>query len=100
ALPFVPRQLNRSALHSYLAYEYVPAPESIFCGIRKLPAGHSLEIRLDGSTQGCLTTDWRPYEYWNVQFLTPETKLRSVDEYAQELRTLLRAAVARRLISD
>lgn len=100
ALPFVARQLNISALQSYLAYEYVPAPESIFCDIQKLPAGHYLEIRLDGSTRGYLTAHWQPHEYWNVQFLSPETKRYSLDDYAQELRTLLKAAVARRLISD
>ena len=100
ALPAVPRQLNLDALQSYLRYEYIPAPESIFSGIRKLPAGHYLEIPLGGSAQGRLASGWRPHQYWDVQFQTAETRPRSVDDYAQELRELLKAAVARRLISD
>lgn len=100
ALPEVPRRLNLQALRSYLEYEYVPSPESIFYGIQKLPAGHYLQIRLDGSAQGHLTADWQPRQYWDVHFQNLETNERSIDEYAQELRTLLREAVARRLISD
>ncbi|MBV9228424.1 MAG: asparagine synthase (glutamine-hydrolyzing) [Chloroflexi bacterium] len=99
-LPFVPRHLNLHALQSYLSYEYVPSPESIFTDIRKLPAGHCLEIRLDGSAQGRQTADWRPHKYWDVQFQTTETGSRSVQDYAHELRELLRKAVRRCLISD
>ena len=99
-LPVVPRQLNLHALQAYLMYEYIPAPESIFSGIQKLPAGHYLEILLDGSAQGKLTSDWQPQQYWDVQFHTTEIRPRSIDDYAQELRELLKAAVARRLVSD
>ena len=100
ALPWVPHRLNPHALQAYLRYEYVPAPESIFYSIQKLPAGHFLQMRLDGSAQGMLTADWQPRRYWDVHFQNLETSERSIDDYAQELRTLLKAAVARRLISD
>src|SRR5882672_698599 len=36
----VPRDLDGEALVQYLACEYVPAPQSIFKGVRKLPAAH------------------------------------------------------------
>jgi asparagine synthase (glutamine-hydrolysing) len=98
ALPQVPRRLSMQALQSYLMYEYVPAPESIFADIQKLPAGHFLEIQLDGSEQGCHTLGWRPQPYWEVRF--QEQPRRSIDEYVEELKMLLKAAVARRLISD
>ena len=100
ALPWMPRRLNLHALQTYLQYEYVSAPESIFYGIQKLPAGHFLQIRLDGSSQGLLTADWQPQQYWDVHFQTLESSERSIDDYAQELRALLKAAVSRRLISD
>jgi asparagine synthase (glutamine-hydrolysing) len=98
-LPWVARQLNVHALQSYLTYEYVPAPESIFEGIQKLPAGHYLEIQLDGSAERNCTSDWQPQQYWNVQF-SAETVKRSAHDYAHELRDLLKKAVARRLVSD
>jgi asparagine synthase (glutamine-hydrolysing) len=100
SLPTVPRELNLHALQSYLVYEYVPSPESIFTGIRKLPAAHFLKFQLDGSAQGRQTTDWDPQQYWDVRFQESEESRRSVDDYAQELRELLKKAVARCLISD
>lgn len=104
SLPWVSQRLNLHALQSFLVYEYVPSPESIFTDIQKLPAGHYLEIRLDSSAWGHLTADWRPRQYWDVRFGIDageaETKQHSIADYTHELRTLLRAAVARRLISD
>ena len=99
-VPQVPRQLNMQALQSFLVYEYIATPASIFVGIQKMPAGHFLDIALDGSAQGHTTTDWHPQQYWDMHFQHTPAENRSVADYADELRTLLQAAVARRLISD
>ena len=40
--PSCSRELDLDALEAYLAFSSVPAPHSIFSGIRKLPAGHLL----------------------------------------------------------
>ena len=40
--PALTPSLDLVALHHYLTYQYVPAPWSIFEGIRKLPPGHLL----------------------------------------------------------
>ncbi|AMV36007.1 asparagine synthase (glutamine-hydrolyzing) [Planctomyces sp. SH-PL62] len=40
--PEVPRALDPDGLARYLFYEYVPAPYSIWQGVRKLPRGHVL----------------------------------------------------------
>jgi asparagine synthase (glutamine-hydrolysing) len=52
ALPGVERRFSSAALGLYLDYRYVPGPETLFDGIRKLPPGHAavwrsgrLEIR-------------------------------------------------------
>ncbi len=42
AHPQVGRELDRHSLAQYLFYEYVPAPGSIWKGLRKLPRGHVL----------------------------------------------------------
>ncbi|MBE3557895.1 MAG: asparagine synthase (glutamine-hydrolyzing) [Ktedonobacteraceae bacterium] len=100
-LPWLARRLNLHALQTYLRCEYIPAPDSIFEGIRKLPAGHLLEIPLDGSAMGRLSDDWQASQYWDVRFGVPEqADRRTVDDYAEELRCLVKAAVARRLVSD
>lgn len=100
AFPKVPRELNLAALQTYLTYEYVPAPESVFEGIQKLPPGHFLDIALDGLAQGHKTADWHPQQYWNVSFTEAGKDKRSEEDYAQELGVLLKQAVARRLLSD
>jgi asparagine synthase (glutamine-hydrolysing) len=100
AYPEVPRQLSTPALQAYLIYEYVPGPESIFTGIHRLPAGHYLEVQLDGRDRGRHTADWHAEQYWDVRFRPDAPGRWSVEEYACELRELLRAAVKRRLISD
>lgn len=101
AYPKVPRQLNLQALQSYLAYEYVASPDSIFHHVRKLPAGHYLEIPLDDYGKGTRCDDWhwQPRCYWDVQFRSPHES-RPVACYEEELECLLKAAVKRRLISD
>ena len=44
AHPKVPRNLDHQALSQYLSYEYVPSPQSIFQGVKKLPPGHTLTL--------------------------------------------------------
>lgn len=47
ALPHAP-QIDEASLDSYLAHRAVPAPFTLFTGIRKLPAGHRLRVGADG----------------------------------------------------
>jgi asparagine synthase (glutamine-hydrolysing) len=55
--PSVPRRLDPDGLARYLFYEYVPAPSSIWGGIKKLPPAHVL-VWEDGKTS--LTRYWSP----------------------------------------
>ena len=52
------RRSTRGALRDYLFHGYVPAPKTIFRGISKLPAGHTLMLggraRLDRTILGAL----------------------------------------------
>src|SRR5438105_7049525 len=38
----IPRTINHSALDEYLLYRYVPTPNTLFKGVMKLPAAHTL----------------------------------------------------------
>ena len=57
----LPRRLDRVALDDYLTFNYVPAPRTMFDGIRKLPAAHALVW--DGSGDG-QSVQVRPY--WDL----------------------------------
>jgi asparagine synthase (glutamine-hydrolysing) len=82
-------ELDRQSLYHYVGYEFVPAPSTMFAGIKKLPAGHMLLLEA-----GAL--DVRPY--WDVKFEPDETL--SEDTCIAEVRRLLGEAVAKRLMSD
>ena len=64
--PDVPRRLSPEGLARYLFYEYVPAPHSIWEGIKKLPPAHVL-VRENGKTT--LHRYWSPR--WTCPFLRP-----------------------------
>jgi asparagine synthase (glutamine-hydrolysing) len=57
AVPGCPREIDATAIDEYLLYQYVPHPNSIFRGIRKLPPGH-LAIYQDG--QLSVEQYWQP----------------------------------------
>jgi asparagine synthase (glutamine-hydrolysing) len=84
----VDRALDWEALERYLSFHFIPAPASIFKGVRKLPAGHVLVCRPHGLT---LT------EYWDVPLGTEE---RPPGEVRERLQELLVEAVKIRLRSD
>lgn len=92
--PELPREIDPTALHNYLSLNYIPAPETIYRSVRKLPQGHYLtwqagrmEIR----------------QYWNLRYGGidgSDGKPRPEAWYAERLLELLKAAVKRHLISD
>jgi asparagine synthase (glutamine-hydrolysing) len=90
AHPAVTTSVNLEALRQYLAFDYIPAPLSIYRGIQKLPAAHALTLE-DGRIE-----TWR---YWQPSYrkLDPAP---SEDEAAQRLRELLADSVRLRLVAD
>jgi len=91
AHPDVPRQLDEAAIPAYLTFGYVPTPRTFFAGIRSLPPGHVLTLVAGG--------DPRIECYWEPPLRVPGPKP-SLDGAAIEIRSLLEAAVRRRLITD
>ncbi|WP_422770207.1 asparagine synthase (glutamine-hydrolyzing) [Plantactinospora sp. WMMC1484] len=87
--PGLERRLDLVALHHYLSYQYVPAPWSIYQGIRKLPPGHLLSWQ-DG------TAEIR--RYWKLD-CTPHA-VPDEDEAAEQLRERLLDAVRVRMVSE
>ncbi len=89
--PQVPRALNRQALYDYLGFEFVPAPETLFEGIQKLPAGHHLKLTADGVAT---VTPW-----WELS-MRPADPPPSRREAVDRLRGELETAVQSHLVSD
>ncbi|MFN0299636.1 MAG: asparagine synthase (glutamine-hydrolyzing) [Burkholderiales bacterium] len=89
-LPEVERGIDRVAVAQFFRLGFVPAPDTAFRGIRKLPAG----CRLVADEQGV-----RVEQYWDLEFepRRPEWRL---DECRGELRTLLQQVVADQMVAD
>ena len=85
----VPLSPDPRAIDHFLALHYVPAPNTAFQGIYKLPAAHWLEVR-----HGQIETG----RYWQLHY-TPKQPLTEQDAMA-ELRWRLAEAVRLRLVSD
>ncbi len=83
------RSLDPEAIDIFLAQQFIPAPFTIYEAVKKLLPGHLIEIRgSDVST--------RPY--WEPSFTPKPTA--DVEELSDELRSLCRSAVRRRLESE
>jgi len=83
------KEIDPLSLARYLAFDYVPAPHSIYKNTFKVRPGHFLKIHPSGTEE---------IGYWDLHY---EPKLvKSEEEYLDELDALLRRSVKRRLISD
>ena len=89
----VPATLNEKRLGEYLALGYVPTPETLFEGIRKVPPASILVADKDGVHA--------PRRYWDLAFPPEGGALAvSLDEAAERVRELFTAAVRKRLMGD
>jgi asparagine synthase (glutamine-hydrolysing) len=89
----VPRAVNPAALDAYLSYGYIPAPQTAYQGVHKLPPAHWLTV--DITPQGFQT---RLERYWSLAY-QPKVQL-NVVEAGEQLRAKLTEAVRLRMISD
>jgi asparagine synthase (glutamine-hydrolysing) len=87
----IDRRLDRHATMDYLTLGYVPEPRSIFMGVRKLPAGHTLCIRRGAEMP-------EPRRYWDVRFTLDASA--SDEQACEELSQKLRESVRLRLIAE
>ena len=86
----VKAEININALRQFLSFDYVPAPNSIFRGISKLPAAHFLTVE-----KGEIKTR----RYWNLTW-HKNGNTPSIEKAAEELRELLADSVRMRLVAD
>ena len=90
-LPFMERQLNEQSLFNYLSLMYVPGPETIFAGIKKLEPAHYLTY--------CLAKRQFTMKRWWRQSFVPDVRI-SEQEWAEQIRYSLGTAVKRWTLSD
>jgi asparagine synthase (glutamine-hydrolysing) len=90
--PDVPRRLDLAAVNEYLTFSNVPEPRTMFEGIRKLPAGHTLTC----DPHGNLTIE----RYWSPLDGPAWTPPASREAAVEHVRELVKRAVKKRLMAD
>ncbi len=88
-------ELDRAALTGFVNFNYVPAPRSIFSGIRKLEPGCLVTVTAD---------EERPGRYWDLFEVVRQARADPLDlddtAAADALEALLGDAVERRMVAD
>jgi asparagine synthase (glutamine-hydrolysing) len=85
------QELDPLAVEDYFAFGYIPEPRTIYRGVRKLAAGHTLTVRRGAPLP-------EPRAYWDVRF-TLDNRIGEADAQA-ELVERLRESVRLRMISE
>ncbi len=90
----VDTELDRHALHQYMSFHaVVPAPRTIYRGVRKLPPATVRVIQPDGSFTDTV--------YWTPGFRRdPDRQAWSKQDWQHALIDALRVAVSRRMVAD
>jgi asparagine synthase (glutamine-hydrolysing) len=91
-VPGVERKVNNTAIHHYLTYQYVPSPDTIFEGIKKLPPAHYLLYDRDGTL--------KIERYWRLHFISSHHTEFDMRGLSDRIQTELEETVKLRLISD
>ncbi len=98
AHPAFDPKIDRDALGLFVQYSWMPAPYSIYAGIRQLPAGTLLTVEDHASSHAA------PEAYWSAREIavrgsrTPATM--SLEQATDALEAVLREAVSRRMVAD
>jgi asparagine synthase (glutamine-hydrolysing) len=88
-----PPQVDRASVGDYLARRSVPAPWTLFEGIRKLPAGCMLKVGPEANTP-------HPTPFWSLKPNMVGSVPKDPTAAADALEARLRQAVERNLVAD
>jgi len=92
--PAVSADLDVDAFHDYLTFVCTPAPSTMFAGISKLSPAERVTVGIDGNIHSEI--------YWTPMSAraSEEVADRGEDELGERLLELLRASIAKRMMSD
>jgi asparagine synthase (glutamine-hydrolysing) len=100
AHPAFKAEIDRNALMLYMRHCYIPAPYTIYRGIRKLLPGTTLTIKADS----CKTVCPEPVPYWSARTVATEGMRNPFSGTDQEavtaLESLLLDAVGKQMMAD
>ena len=100
AYPGFKVEVDRASLASFMRYSYVPAPDSIFTRIKKVPPGKFVHVSDRGASVST------PVAYWSIDQVASEGLVErkrlgaSEASRTNELEHLLREAISLQVLAD
>jgi asparagine synthase (glutamine-hydrolysing) len=89
-------RVDRNAVAAFMRHNYIPAPHTIYEGVHKLEPGTILTLPWQSEA--------KISRYWDARAVARDGMLRPIEgadaELTEQLETLLRDAVGRRMIAD
>ncbi len=89
AIPNFKREVDLEALDQFLSFLWTPDPDTLFCGVKKLPPAHFL-IYQNGHAE--------VRQYWDVEFNEDESL--SESEWVEKVREQVERSVRAQMIAD
>jgi asparagine synthase (glutamine-hydrolysing) len=89
--PAIAPELNEEALYHFMSFICTPPPLTLFKGIFKLPPATCMQVGERGIE--FIERYWEPYE-------NSRNDVKSEEDYVKEIRTLLKDATKKRMMSD
>ncbi|MBK9306958.1 MAG: asparagine synthase (glutamine-hydrolyzing) [Nitrospira sp.] len=86
----VDRKLDQQALDAFMTYTYIPAPLTIYSGVRKLEPGHLL-VWESGKVQN--------QRYWDLNVAQPDYRT-DEEEWVERFERAIEDAVSSHMVSD
>ncbi|MBL3656254.1 asparagine synthase (glutamine-hydrolyzing) [Fulvivirga sediminis] len=87
----IDKELDYTALNTYLQLNYIPAPRTIFKNVKKLMPGHYIELTAE-------RFEVKPY--YTIPSPSNDNEATSYEDQKNELSQLLEASVQKRLMAD
>jgi len=85
------REIDFDALSQFFTFEYIPAPKTIFKGIKKLLPGHMIIVQ---------DNKIKIKSYWDIKYEYNPKNIKDEDYYTEEIYQRLKESVSKRLISN
>ncbi|GAB6052602.1 asparagine synthase (glutamine-hydrolyzing) [Magnetospira thiophila] len=84
-------RIDESAVSAYLAHGWVPAPQTLYAGVRKLPPGHLLRAGADGAIS--VARYWQPRAAMDLPADPRDIETHLIDLLRDSVRLQLRSDV-------
>jgi len=98
AHPSVTAEVDEDALYHYLSFLTTPAPQTLFRGVHKIPAGHLLVCSRDGGVE--ITRYWDALPPASVGREGDGARAPGEAEHRAEILRLLRESIKKRMMAD